>query len=92
MTDALDRGQGTPPPCQARALKERFCLALTASSQVQTVGPIGPLKYKGGELVVEALYMIVGSKEAVEYSISHIPLVYGVERVGVPSSDPSQSR
>ena len=35
---------------------------------------------------MEALYMIVGSKEVVEYSISHIPLVYGVDRVGVPSS------
>ena len=46
--------------------------------------------YKGGELVVEALNMIVGSKEVVEYSksISHILLVYGVERVGVPSSNP----
>ena len=32
--------------------------------------------------------MIVGSKEVVEYSISHIPLVYGVDRVGVPSSNP----
>ena len=37
---------------------------------------------------MEALYMIVGSKEVVEYSISHIPLVYGVDRVGVPSSNP----
>ena len=38
--------------------------------------------YKGGELVVEALNMIVGSKEVVEYSksISHILLVYIVER------------
>ena len=37
---------------------------------------------------MEALYMIVGSKEVVEYFISHIPLVYGVDRVGVPSSNP----
>ena len=37
---------------------------------------------------MEALFMIVGSKEVIEYSISHIPLVYGVERVGVPSFNP----
>ena len=46
------------------------------------------MTYEDVKLVAETLYkyMIVGSKETVEYSVPHIPFVDGVERVGVSFS------